>query len=136
MHDRAEYDVAAADQDDPLYLHAKREAKIILGLWAVCLVFTCTAGYLFGYNAHPPDPGATGGSIGAAVGTLDGFNRDAASLSTPLGLGIPDWVFYSVILPWGFCIIATFWFCLFVFRDDDLGANADLGAEAGTEPDD
>jgi hypothetical protein len=96
-------------------------------MWAACLVFTCTYCYLYGYTSHPTDPLATGPAIGGWVGPLESFNRDPDFLKTPLGLGIPDWVLYGVVCPWATCIAATFWFCLFVFREDDLG-------DEGTSP--
>ncbi len=58
--------------------------------------------------------------IGAMVGSLESLNRDPESLNMPLGLGIPDWVFYGIVIPWLGCILATFWFCLFFFVEDDL----------------
>jgi hypothetical protein len=78
-----------------------------------------------------------GTSVGELAGRLHALDRDPQTLSTPLGLGIPDWVFYGLIVPWLVCIAITFWFCLFYFADDDLGEHADAaeqgqgGADAG-----
>jgi len=78
-----------------------------------------------------------GTSVGELAGPLHSLDRAPESLSTPLGLGIPDWVFYGLIVPWLVCIAITFWFCLFYFADDDLGEHADIqrdaegGADAG-----
>lgn len=114
--------------EDPIYRHSLREAKIILSIWAACLIFTCTYCYLAGYTSHPSDPSATGVTISEWLGPLEKFDRDPASLTTPLGLGIPDWVFYGVALPWLACIAVTFWFCLAVFQHDDLSSESpDLG---------
>jgi len=108
--------------EDSIYRRTLWEAKLILGMWVVALIYTCTYCYLYGYESHPSDPASTGPAVSAWFGPLESFDRDPASLVTPLGLGIPDWVFYGVVAPWIACIAATFWFCLFVFREDDLGS--------------
>ena len=36
-------------------------------------------------------------------------------------LGVPVWVFWSIVIPWMLANIFTFWFCLFYMADDDLG---------------
>ncbi|UCF36474.1 MAG: hypothetical protein JSU96_16885 [Acidobacteriota bacterium] len=108
-------------RDDPLYLNAWREAKLILSIWFTCLIYTVGVCYLYGYLSHEPDPAATGPSVGVLAGPLDAFNRAPESLQVPFGIGMPDWVFYGVGLPWLICIIVTWWFCLFYFVEDDLG---------------
>ena len=85
------------------------------------MVYTCTYCYLRGYLSHEPHPQPTGPALGALVGPLEGFNRDPATLTTPLGLGIPDWIFYGVAIPWVVCIVITVWFCIYYFVEDDLG---------------
>ncbi len=107
--------------EDPLVRNSLREAKIILSLWAVLLIYTCTYCYLRGYESHPADPLTLGPSVGSWFGPLNSFDRDPVSLTTPLGLGIPDWVFYGVLVPWATCVVATFIFCQFLFHEDDLG---------------
>jgi hypothetical protein len=62
-----------------------------------------------------------GPALGALVGPLADFDRHPSSLTTPLGLGIPDWVFYGVVLPWLICVVVTWWFCQYFYVDDDLG---------------
>jgi hypothetical protein len=119
-------------EEDPLYRHALGEAKFILSIWIVALLVTCTYCYLYGYASHPSQPSAWGPTIDQWVGPLKSFDRDPASLMTPWGLGIPKWVLVGIVIPWSFCILATIWFCLFVFHDDDLGDNnleegSDLG---------
>ena len=121
-------------EEDPLYRHALREAKIILSIWIVALLVTCTYCYLYGYTSHPSQPSAWGPTIDQWVGPLKSFDRDPASLMTPWGLGIPKWVLIGIVIPWSFCILATIWFCLFVFHDDDLEGNATKrGADLGKE---
>jgi hypothetical protein len=117
--------------EDTIYRHTLREAKIILILWSVALVYTCTYCYLNGYESHPSDPSATGPAVSSWFGPLESFDRDPTLLTTPLGLGIPDWVFYGVVLPWLACIVATFWFCLFVYHEDELGNEEENWLDAG-----
>ncbi|NOY43105.1 MAG: hypothetical protein GXP26_14895 [Planctomycetes bacterium] len=106
--------------EDPIYLHTRREAKIILVMWVVAMVYTCSYCYLYGYASHPSDPAVAGPTISDWVGPLESFDRKADSVTTPLGLGIPDWVFYGVALPWLACIFVSILFCLFIYEDDDL----------------
>lgn len=107
---------------DPLLRHSRREATLILGLWACCFLYTISFCYLYGYTSHEPGMDTTGPDIAAVVGSLERFDRDPGSMTLPLGLGIPDWVFYGVVVPWLVCILATVVFCMFVFTEDDLSA--------------
>jgi len=109
--------------EDVVYRNAKREAWVITGMFTVCLVYTCTYCYLFGYTSHEGLPGSTGQAIGEMVGPLEQFNRDPKTLTTPFGLGIPDWILYGIVIPWLACIAASFWFCIFYFAEDDLGSD-------------
>jgi hypothetical protein len=107
--------------DNPVLRHGRREAIVILLLWGATSLFSATYCYTRGYLTHPPDPESTGPSIAAIAGPLTSLNRDPASLTFPLSLGIPDWVFYGILAPWAFSIVATVAFCLFYFQEDDLG---------------
>jgi len=120
--------------EDVIHRHALREAIIILSMWATALIYTCSFCYLYGYETHASAPSASGPAVGTWFGTLPSFNRDPVSLTTPLGLGIPDWVFYGVVLPWIACVVATFWFCLFVFHDADLKSEEERSAVDSGEP--
>ena len=115
---------------DPTYRNSLREAKFILGLWAVCFVYTTGYGYLNGYLVHQPLPSSTGPGITELFGPLESFNRDPESVTYPLGLGIPDWIFYGVAVPWVICIVLSFWYGLFMFAEDDLSEGAG-GPEQG-----
>jgi len=116
LRDRSDLEV------DPVYRHSIREAVFILVVWFGCFVWTCTYCYLYGYASHEPNPTATPVAIGELVGPLESFNRDPLVLEEPFGLGIPDWVFYGVVVPWLFCIVLTFWYCFYFFTEDDLEA--------------
>ncbi len=107
--------------NQPLLSHARREAVMMLGLWLLCLIYTTGYCYLRGYQSHEPDPATTGIDIAEILVVPPGFERDVSTLTLPLGLGIPDWVFYGIILPWLVCIGVTFIFAFCVFQEDDLG---------------
>lgn len=117
-------------QLDILYRNSVREARFIFGTWACCFVYTISYCYLMGYVSHESLPSAHGGSIGSLLGELESFNRDPAQVSYPLGLGIPDWVFYGIVIPWGLCVLATFLYGLFLFSEDELGGEDEEGETA------
>ena len=112
--------------EDPVYQNSLREAKIIFLIWVVMFFYTCTYCYLYGYLSHPSDPAAYGPAVSSWFGPLESFNRDPSTLTTPLGLGIPGWVFYGIVAPWLACFAATFVFCLLIFRNDELGNDQEL----------
>jgi hypothetical protein len=117
--------------EDPVFLNSLREAKLIISIWAVAMLYTCSYCYLYGYQSHPSDPAAIGPAVSSWVGPLKSFDRDPTTLTTPFGLGIPDWVFYGVAAPWLVCLLATFGFCLFIFKEDDLGNEQTLTPATG-----
>lgn len=84
-----------ANKEQRLLHHARREASVIMAVWAVALAWTIGVGYFLGYD------------------------RDVQSIR--LILGMPDWVFWSVVVPWVVCFLFSFWFCFFYMADDDLG---------------
>jgi hypothetical protein len=89
-----------ARDTDPVLKHARREALVIGAAWLASLVYCCAYCYAFGYirPGHPLGPGDV----------------------RPI-LGMPSWVFWGVMVPWGVCALFTFWFAGFVMSDDDLG---------------
>ena len=89
-----------SSQDDPVYLRTRREAFLILGLWAVSFAYSVTYSYLTGY---PTD--------------------DNHQVTYPYGLGIPDWIFWGVVVPWAICILLTIIFCQFIYVEEDLGVD-------------
>ena len=84
-----------------LLRNARREGLLIMGMWAVALLWTVGAGYIGGYDRDPNDIG--------------------------LVLGMPDWVFWAVAVPWGICLAFSTWFCFRYKADDDLGKDAGEG---------
>ena len=83
---------------DPVFLHARREALVILVLFAVCLMWSMGVCYFAGYLA----PG-----------------EDWPQAATVLG--IPAWAFWGILVPWLAVDAFTIWFCFFYMKDDDLG---------------
>ena len=82
--------------DDPVFLHARREALVILALWAAALLWVVPYCYFNGYHEVP----------------------DPDQLKTVFG--IPDWVFWGVLTPWIACTLATIGISVWVIQDDDL----------------
>jgi hypothetical protein len=82
--------------EDPVLVNSRREAAIVLVIWATA----CT--YTVGYCA------------------AFGYDREPSSLR--FVFGIPDWVFWGIVVPWATCSVLSFWVANFVIRDDDLGA--------------
>lgn len=82
-------------QLDPVFIHARREAIIILAVFCVAVVWSVLWCYLMGYN-H---------SAGEPVATI---------------LGIPSWAFWGIGFPWLVVDVFTVWFCLRVMEDDPL----------------
>ncbi len=66
-----------------------------MSVWAVALVWCVAGSYLTGYHRDPAD--------------------------LRLILGIPDWIFWNVVVPWALCLVFTVWYCFFYMADDDLG---------------
>jgi hypothetical protein len=89
-------------KEQKLLGNARRESWLLLGVWFLALVWSITVGYLMGYD------------------------RDPATMS--LILGMPDWVFWSIVFPWCLCLIFSVWFCFVYMADDDLGQDPDEGA--------
>ena len=85
--------------EDPILKSARKEAVAALLLFAAALVYTVT------YCA------------------LKGYHRDPETLTFILGL--PDWVFWGVVVPWLACSSIAFPFALRFMKDADLGREID-----------
>ena len=92
-------------KEQQLLRHARREGLLIMIVWALALIW----------------------SVG--FGTYAGYDRDPADIG--LILGMPDWVFWSVVLPWGICLAFSVWFCFGYMADDDLGQDPAEGPGHG-----
>ena len=84
-----------SDRIDPVVIHSRREALVILGAFVLFLVWSVSACYLTGY--HEP-----------------------TEHSLPRVLGMPSWVFWGVLVPWFAADLFSLWFCLFFMVDDPL----------------
>lgn len=93
---------------DPVYVHSRREAWFSLGLWAAATLVSVSVSYSLGYGRP-----------------IEGLTFIA---------GIPDWVFWGVIVPWFLCLAASIYFALFVMRDDDLGEEVEVLPGEADEP--
>lgn len=88
--------IATAKEWDPVFLHSKREAIVIISTWVVALLWTVPYCYFNGYqSAESP--------------------REVSFI-----LGMPDWVFWGVATPWMVANLFTVWFCFGYMVDDDL----------------
>lgn len=107
--------MSSPPDDNAALASAKREALLVGLVWLGALVYTTTYCCLYGYG------------------------RTAESLR--FVLGVPDWVFWGIFVPWGVCLAFSVWFGLFFMRDevmdvdeglaDSPAANGDPGFRAG-----
>jgi hypothetical protein len=104
------------DPADRLYHNARREAVLVLIIWALALTWTVGYCYLHGYR-HAADSWVV--RAGLAEPEVD----------AALVAGMPAWVFHGIVVPWLVCLGLTFLFGQYM-ADDDLGAEAE-GEEAG-----
>jgi hypothetical protein len=93
-----------------VYRNARREAVVILAIWAAATIYCCSFCYLTGY-IRPGQP--------LALADL-----------RPI-FGIPGWFFWGVVVPWGVCGVVTLIYAGFFISDDDLGKDhaAELDAD-------
>ncbi|MEZ6055576.1 MAG: hypothetical protein R3C01_02615 [Planctomycetaceae bacterium] len=98
--------------DDPVFLHARREAIVILLLWGAAFGWTVTYCTLYGYS------------------TLE---SPMSAAEVPLTLGMPSWVVWGVAFPWLVCMVVSIWLALFFIQDDDLNSSSDLASEESND---
>ena len=92
---------------DPLLRHSRREAIVIGFVWAAATIYCCVYSYGFGYIRE-----------GRPLGRAD---------VRPI-LGIPSWVVWGYLVPWGVCAVFTFVFVGWFMAEDDLGQDRAEGA--------
>ncbi len=83
---------------DPVYRSSLAEMRWILLLWAICFLWVIGYSKLYGYS--PTDE----------------------PLTTVMGM--PSWVFWGVILPWGVSATISCWFALTQIQDHPLDDSA------------
>jgi hypothetical protein len=83
---------------DPVLKSARREALIVFATWIVAMAYTVTycARYGYGHSAE-----------------------DLKNLKYVLG--IPEWVFWGIVVPWGVCVLISWFFASVLMTDEDLG---------------
>lgn len=84
---------------------SRREALFVAVTWLL------SCGYIVGY---------------AAAFAYRGKSADALP---PLVFGMPSWVFWGVLAPWGVITAVTLWFAARGMKDEELGEER-AGAEA------
>jgi hypothetical protein len=94
-------DQKPAGKEQRLLRNARREGLVIMAVWLAALIWSVASGYVLGYHRAPRN--------------------------IVLILGMPDWVFWSVVLPWALCLLFSLWFCFSFMADDDLGHDPDEG---------
>jgi hypothetical protein len=113
----------ASPSAERLYRHACREARIVLLVWLLSLLWCVGYCYLFGYRHAPDSWPVKVGLARAAEPPADG----PAPLRTYLGF--PDWVFFGILVPWVLCSLFTVAFAAWGMADDDLGQEQEEGPE-------
>jgi hypothetical protein len=94
------------------YRNARREARFVIVLWFLALVWTVGYCYLRGYH-HAPDSWVVQAGLAEA-----GLPEKVHFV-----FGLPSWITYGILAPWLICSIITVWFGLYYMRDDDLGVD-------------
>jgi hypothetical protein len=103
-----------------LIRNGRRETVMVLIVWALALLWTVGVSYLLGYQ-HGSDSWIVQAGL-ASNRTPNNFHQI---------LGLPDWIFAGVLLPWLVSSLVTVVFCLYGIADDDLGAEAKDEQESG-----
>ena len=83
------------DNTDPVVRTARREARLVVGIWLVAMIYSLSTCYLLGYN------------------------RPADELK--LVWGFPHWIFWGVVAPWVLCAGIGWWFGARFVNDSYLG---------------
>src|SRR5262245_51196876 len=95
------------EADRRLLRNARREAWIVVVVWALALVWTVGYCYIHGYEHDPQAPAPPPAQI----------------------LGFPDWVTCGIMIPWLLCTLFTVGFGLFGMSDDDVGRESEEEGE-------
>jgi hypothetical protein len=89
--------------EDPVLTSSRREAILVLGMWAVAATYSVT--YCF----------------------LNGYERKLEELT--FVLGFPSWVFWGVVAPWVLCALLSLVLSLGVMQDGELGEDVEIAGE-------
>jgi hypothetical protein len=91
--------------------NARREAIVVALIVLGSLVWAVGFCILRGYQ-HAPDSWLI----------RTGLARNRTGLDLVTYGGIPDWVLFGIVMPWGICTLLTIALSLRGLADDDLGA--------------
>jgi Protein of unknown function (DUF997) len=80
---------------DPVLKSARREALIVFATWIVAMAYTVAYCARYGYGRNVDD--------------------------LKYVLGFPDWVFWGIVIPWGVCVVISWFFASVLMTDEDLG---------------
>lgn len=94
----------AQPSDDPVLRSARREALVVLVIWASALAYTVTYCHIYGYGRP---------------------EEDLKFVRLFWGIAFPDWVFWGIVAPWGVCFLVSWWFSYAFVKDADLGRERD-----------
>lgn len=125
---------------DPTFVHARREAWLILFIFAIFAAYTLSVSH---WLSPPTTIGvAERKLLGESNLTIPNESKATAQVATdsnspnrsfalPSGAvspksiatigGIPNWAFFGIVLPWIAAIAVTGWFCFVRMSDDPLG---------------
>jgi hypothetical protein len=82
---------------DPVFVSSRREAIFVLIVFAVFAVFVIGVSYGLGNRLEATE--------GEPVSTI---------------LGLPTWVFWGILVPWGAANVVTAWYCLSFMSHESL----------------
>lgn len=86
---------------DKLLSSSRREAVLVFTVWALALLYTISVCYWWGYQRPVED--------------------------LTFVFGVPDWVFWGLVVPWFACLAFNFWFSFWFMQDAELEADASPG---------
>jgi hypothetical protein len=99
------------EEYDPVFLHARREAVVLLIAFVLFMVWTVGVSFLLGYRQPEGQP-------------------------VPVLIGMPRWAFWGVFLPWMVANVFTIVFSVCYVANDPLEADQDAsrrGEQVGAD---
>ena len=95
---------------DPVFLHSRRETKVLLITFFIFLVWVVGVSWWLGYETDPAAP-------------------------LQMVWGMPRWVVWGVAVPWLGANLFTLWFCWRCVADDPLGEVQEESADLTSRED-
>lgn len=88
--------------EDPVYVNSLKDARFGMTFWALATTAVCGLSYFLGYQRA---------------------GHKLTSTDIQPVLGIPQWFFISVLVPWVLCSIVCVVYAGFIMTDEDLGSD-------------